>query len=184
MGRVDTGLSFLTLQDYGHAWSDWPESRQVPHCHSFKEMFVVHLWIHFLDRSSNSFSNPSHRLAQKVVSKTDDHMPHDWKIVLRPWSSSTIPRTSSRFCASRHIALKQIHSNSLGHLGQPRPTQLKCACCSRKTKYRYCKRNVGIHGRCCISVPHKVNYSLTTPFDWVPNLWHQRHAHYLQFWCP
>ena len=91
---------------------------QVPHCYPLKEVVVAHLYV--LLGSSHSASLASaqaHAGNSEADQRSSRRLPHDRKSVPCPWSSSTLPRTSSRFC---RISAPGSWTNPLWPAGAPR----------------------------------------------------------------
>ena len=92
---------------------------------------------------------PSHRLTKEALSWISDFA--FCRTIEREFLACGLclltPGRTIGFATSQHMVLQQIYSDRLDHLDRPRPTQLKCVCCSMKTKHRYCRCKVGIQGR-------------------------------------
>ena len=91
----------------------------------------LHLLLGLL-HSTSLATGPRRKLAARP--KSSCHLPHDWKRVPRPWSSSTIPRTSNRFCC---ISTHGSWTNPLWQAGPPRSARahpVKMCLSQHKTK--------------------------------------------------
>ena len=142
--RVDTDQTLE--QDYGQGWSYSPEHQQIlPFVQTNVCGPSLHLLLGLLH--SASLATGSHRKLNRNSDLAICHMIERAFLASGPHLLSLGCLTG--FAASQCMDLEEIHWQT----GPPRSAlahQLKCACCSTKTKHKYCKWNVDICGRCFI----------------------------------
>ena len=165
VGRWPVILCQTLQQDHGRSWLDGPGRRQVPHCHPLKEAVVAHLCILLGPLHSASLASAkAHAGSSEADQQSSSHSPHNRKSVPCPWSSSTLPRTSNRFCC---ISAPATWTNPLWQAGPPRSALAQAAkvCLLRHENGTQMKRVQGWRTwQMLHQVPHKVNYCLDQPF--------------------